>query len=375
MSTTVCLAANTIRYLEGGGHSWVYLNWALGLRAAGCRVIWLESMRRGAPPRQVRSDVAALRRRLAPHGLSDSVALLVGGERPPEGEPEGGLPLEEVFEADLLLNFAYALRPSVVGRFRRSALVDIDPGLNQVWLSEARMRVAPHDVYFTIGETVGRPEARFPDGGRTWHYTPPPVHLPAWPPIDVTNGASYTTITHWWGALMEYRSERYYNGKRDGFLPYFDLPAYVQPQLELAIGRGACIGDERAALERRGWRIEDAHSVAGTPGDYQRYIRGSRAEFSCAKPSCLHLQNAWISDRTLCYLASGKPAVVEHTGDSRFLPDAEGLCRFRNLQEAVRAIESVESDYEWHSRRARALAEEHFDARKVARSVLERALD
>jgi glycosyltransferase involved in cell wall biosynthesis len=114
--------------------------------------------------------------------------------------------------------------------------------------------------------------------------------------------------------------------------------------------------------------------VTATPQDYAAYIRSSRGEFSCAKPSCFLLQNAWISDRTVCYLASGKPAVVEHTGPSRYLPDAEGLLRFRDLDEAAAMLEAAESDYERHSRAARALAEEHFDARKVVTRVLEKAL-
>ena len=86
------------------------------------------------------------------------------------------------------------------------------------------------------------------------------------------------------------------------------------------------------------------------------------------------MQNAWVSDRTLCYLASGRPAVVEHTGPSRILPDAEGLCRFRSLEEAARHLETAATDYERHSRLARALVEEHFDAEKVLGGVLERAL-
>jgi hypothetical protein len=86
------------------------------------------------------------------------------------------------------------------------------------------------------------------------------------------------------------------------------------------------------------------------------------------------MENAWVSDRTLCYLASGKPAVVQHTGASRFLPDAAGLFRFRDLAEAARCLEVVAADYERQAGLARALAEEHFDARKVVRTVLERAL-
>ena len=114
--------------------------------------------------------------------------------------------------------------------------------------------------------------------------------------------------------------------------------------------------------------------MSSTPWDYQRYLQGSRGEFSCAKPSTVRMQNAWVSDRTLCYLASGKPAVVQHTGPSRLVPDAAGLFRFHTPDEAARHLDTAAADYERHSRLARALAEEYFDARRVTASVLERAL-
>jgi hypothetical protein len=132
--------------------------------------------------------------------------------------------------------------------------------------------------------------------------------------------------------------------------------------------------EERRFLEQQGWKIQHAWEVSSTPEQYRTYIQRSRGEFSCVKPSCIRLQNAWISDRTLCYLASGKPAVIQHTGPSRFLPDAAGLFRFRSLEEAARALDAMEADYERQCCLARKLAEEYFDARKVVGSVLERAL-
>jgi len=128
-------------------------------------------------------------------------------------------------------------------------------------------------------------------------------------------------------------------------------------------------------MEPRGWRLREAWDVSSTPGQYRAYVQRSRGEFSCAKPAYVSLDTAWVSDRTLCYLASGKPAVVQHTGPSRILPDAEGLVRFRSIEEAARALAAVEADYERHCRQARALAEEQFDARRVVARVLERALD
>jgi hypothetical protein len=132
--------------------------------------------------------------------------------------------------------------------------------------------------------------------------------------------------------------------------------------------------EQRCMLEDRGWTVVDSHEVAATPWDYQRYIQDSFGEFSCAKPACLKLENAWVSNRTLCYLASGKPAVVQHTGSSKFLPDSAGLFRFRDLKQAAQFVENVVVDYENQSKLARALAEEFFDARKVVGALLERAL-
>lgn len=373
MSLTVCLAANTLNYPEGGGHFWVYLNWALGMRALGCRVIWLETVQPDQTALQVQALVASLKSRLQRYGLAECVALCPAtGDRLAEGAAKGCL---EDPDADLLLNLQYSLHPDVVRRFRRSALIDIDPGLLQIWWSGGHIDVAKYDMYFTIGETVGRPGARFPDAGRQWHYTPPCVALSAWPACSAPLEAPFTTVSHWYeDEWVEDAGGYYRNDKRSGFEPFLDLPRHTAQPLELALCLADDEEDDRRELQERGWRVRQAYSVTSTPWDYQGYIQGSRGEFSCVKPSCVRLANAWVSDRTLCYLASGKPAVVQHTGPSRFLPDADGLLRFRSMDEAVRALESAEVDYERHCRSARMLAEEYFDARKVVAKVLERAL-
>ena len=190
-------------------------------------------------------------------------------------------------------------------------------------------------------------------------------------------GAPFTTVSQWQGGdWMVYGDESYSNQKRDGFLPYLDLPRMTRPPLELALGLAPGPSDEaeKQGLIDRGWRVRRAEEVTGTPWEYQKYIQSSAGEFSCCKPSCIRLQNAWISDRTICYLASGHPAVVQHTGPSRFLPDAAGLFRFRTLEEAAQMLNQVSADYSRQSANARALAEEFFDAAKVARRLLEIAL-
>src|SRR5438876_796096 len=378
MTTTVCMTPLTLGYPEGGGHLWAYLNWALSLRALGCRVIWLEDIGELAatrPRAEVERDIGTLAARLGAHGLGGALALtsFSGHELDPRlaaGRPD----LEAAAaDADVILDFAYDTPAWALELFRRTALVDLDPGLLQLWMSQDKLQVSKHDLYLTIGETVGRSEARFPDGGVRWHHTPTPVFLGAWPPTQAVSGP-YTTVTNWWGDWIELDHEPVCNDKRTAFLEYAELPARTSQRLEMALTLDDYTAEtDVPILERGGWTVRDAWEACVTPDAYRAYIQGSRAEFSCAKPSCRLLANAWISDRTICYLASAKPAVVEHTGPSRFLPEAEGLVRFRDIDEAAAAIEAVEADYGRHSRLARELAEEHFDGEKVVRRVLELA--
>ena len=207
---------------------------------------------------------------------------------------------------------------SLVDRFRRSALVVSIPGCSNVG-SAGQTPLARHHLYFSIGETVGRPDARFPDGGRTWHYTPPCVALDWWPVHSSRPDAAFTAVSHWEGDkdYMVDEGGIYANSKKAGFLPFWDLPQRTSVSLELAL----CLAEREHAkhnsLRSRGWRVRDAHQVASTPWDYESYIQHSRGEFGWVKPSCIRLQNAWVSDRTLGYLASGKPAVVRNPGSSR----------------------------------------------------------
>jgi hypothetical protein len=377
MSLTVCLApAHTVAYPNGGGHFWVYLQWALGLRALGCRVIWLEQVDPAEPPEQTNRNIAVLQKHLARWDLANCLALTTpDAARLPREVAIRSLDLDAAAEADLLLNLWHSLPARVVQRFRRSALIDTDPGLLQMWMTKGSVRVARHDTYFTIGETVGTPAARFPDCGVRWIYTSPPVFLPEWPAVPSDGAAAYTTVAHWWGGTFDYNGTTFWNEKRVAFLEYLELPARTPVQLEVALCLAEYYEEYRRLMEPRGWRLREAWDVSATPDAYRTYVQRSRGEFSCAKPAYVALETAWVSDRTLCYLASGRPAVVQHTGASRFLPDAGGLFRFRNLDEAAAALAAAEADYERHCRQARALAEEHFDARRIVARVLERALE
>lgn len=378
MTTTVCLAANTLYYPHGGGHRWVYLNWALGLRALGCRVVWLEEAEEKYPAGDVGRGVAALRRQLAPYGLADDIALLGWPDGPPARQLADGCDgLDAVADADVLVSFRYGMAEQVVRRFRRSVLVDIDPGLLQIWMSRGQLPVAGYDRYLTTSEAVAAGAVQIPDVGVAWRHAPPPVALDWWHVHPRPTGAPFTTVSHW-GSDVEWvddGSDVYRNDKQAGFAPFADLPSRTTQPLELAL----CLSPWQEAhdvpsLRARGWRVRQSRTVAATPWDYQRYIQQSAGEFSWTKPSCVRLANAWVSDRTLCYLASGKPAVVGHTGPSRLLPDAAGLFRVGDAEQAARALQTIADHYDEHCRLARELAEESFDARQVAAGVLEDVL-
>lgn len=383
VAARVCLATNhLLRNTSLGGHAWVFLNWALGLQALGCELVFLEQLGKKADIEALPAQLRRIREELTSLGVVADFAFVLRPEHEARWEAERDqlAPLacrwEDIADsADLLLNFRYLLPAQVVQRFRRSALIDIDPGLLQCWMHEGYIAPAQHDLFFSIGETVGRPEARFPDCGIDWIHSPAVVHLGAWPLTPAPPApAPYTTVTNWWGKYEVLNGETVGNYKRTYFMECLDLPGRVDARFELAIHHEEGQPSELSILREHGFGARPAHEVSATPRQYHDFIVGSRGEFSCAKPSCMLLQNAWISDRTLCYLATGRPAVVQHTGPSRVLPDHEGLLRFHDVDGAQRCIEAVEGDYDRHARAARALVEEHFSAERVLARLLDRAL-
>lgn len=377
MSHTVCLAANSLGYPQGGSYLWIYLNWALGLRDAGCRVIWLERFGRKTSRERLQELVTALHAHLEPFGLDDAIALYsLSDDSMPRAVTERCLDLDAAAESDLLLDLCYGSDARVVGRFSRSVLVDIDPGQLQIWISNGEMSVAPHDLYFSIGETIGQPGSPVPDCGVEWQYTPPPVSLAEWPftPPPANPDAAYTAITHWWGPAMEYQGQTFENDKRSAFLEFQSLPSSITAPMELAVLLKEGEMEERRRWEESGWRLRHPWEVSGDPLACRAYVQGSRGEFGCAKPSYVRFNTGWLSDRTVCYLATGRPAVLQYTGPNRSLPEGHGVFRFRTLDEAARALAAVEADYERQCRLARCLAEEQFDAKQVVGRVLERAL-
>jgi hypothetical protein len=381
MVTVVISPVNVVNFPDGGGHFWVYMQYVQGLHQLGCEVYWLERFCSSGDQGYDASVLSTFAKRMERYGLAGKLMLYMSHEQSGDSGQYTYLGMTQLEaeailrRADLLLNFDYRIDAILLSCFRRTALVDIDPGLLQFWMATRQLLVPPHDVYITTGETVGTPSALFPDCGRLWFHIRPPICLERWPYVHDPRCEAFTTVSSWWGdEWITDGTEVYENNKRVPFLEFTELPGRTSQRLELALFFGDGDAQDLRVLASHGWRVRHSLEVARTPEMYQAYVQGSRGEFSCAKPSCMKFQNAWISDRTLCYLASGKPVVVQHTGPSAFLPNGEGMFRFATLEEAADALATINRDYERHCRAARALAEAYFDAKQVLRAILNVAL-
>ena len=370
------------QYPEGGGMFWVPLQYLLGLRALGVEAYWLELL-------WPQSDVARARRRLETFqhyvtalGIAEwvTVVLFPDNERDdPSGREEhyGAASAWDLWARardGLLLNLANAIPASLHGRFGRTALFDIDPGQFQLWARDVDLGVGRHDAYLTIGRNLGAPDCPVPLGDVPWQRVWPAVHLPAWPEQPASGAARYTTVTQWWNDGWTVLGNELIEGhKRTSFLRIVELLRQVSVQLELAANMHSGETDDRRALTAKGWHLADPAVVAGTPEAFRRYVQQSRGEFSCAKPSYVRTRPGWVSDRTVCYLASGRPCVVEATGADAHLPASAGLRFFRTVGEAAECLRAVERDYAAAARAARELAEDVFATRVVLPEILKAA--
>lgn len=371
-------SAFVAQYPTGGGNFWVPLQYLLGLRALGVEAYWVELLwTRGEPARE-REAIATFLRHVESLGVSAWVALVYfprGRREEPPGEREHfGLSAVELAARardGLLLNLAHSFTAPLRTGFARTALVDLDPGPFQIWAIDCDLGVGNHDFYLTIGRNLGAPDCAVPLQGIPWRHIWPPVHLPAWPDRSSVRAERYTTVTQWWSGEYAFVDGVMYDcNKRAGFLDKIELPGRVDVPLELAANLHPGETEDRALLERHGWRLADPAAVAGTPQDFRRYVQRSRGELSCAKPAYVRSRSGWLSDRTVCYLASGRPCVVEATGAEKHLPASPGLRFFSSIEEAAEALRAVEADYPRAAAAARALAEEVFAARVVLPQLL-----
>jgi hypothetical protein len=357
-----------------GGASWAVMQYLFGLARLGHEVALVEPIGdgRGAGPLSDSASGAYFRR--LPLSELEGAALVRAQSRETVGTPYPKL-VEFARGADLLLNVSGMLRDErLVEGIPVRVYLDLDPGFNQVWHETGEdVGLDGHTHFVTVGRAIGSADCPVPTCERRWIPTNPPVVLARWPRADLRPaGDAFTTVGHWrsYGPI-EYGGIRY--GQRvHSFRDLLELPKRVAARFQVALGIHPDEERDLGALRANGWELEDPLQAAGTPDRYAEFVRTSKAEIGIAKEGYVASRCGWFSDRSACYLASGRPVVAQETGFSRHLPTGEGLLAFRSLEEAAACVEEVDRDHARHADAARAIAEEHLESDLVLTSLIER---
>ncbi len=274
--------------------------------------------------------------------------------------------------ADMLINISGS-NPARdwFGRVPVRVFIDTDPAfeqVRQVTVRDRRLWTDAHNRFLTFGFGVANNSARVPDDGRNWRFTRQPIALEFWPRTASPTGGPYTTVMQW----DSYPTRSYdgveYGMKSHSFGPYFDLPQHVDAPMALALS-GSHAPAKR--LNEAGWQLHHGPDVTRDIWTYRDFLRRSRGEFAVAKHGYVTSRCGWFSERSACYLASGRPVVTQSTGFEDWLPTGEGLLSFRDATEAAAAIAEIEADYDRHARAARAIAEDEFASDRVLTDLLE----
>lgn len=360
-----------------GGQAWANLQYLLGLQALGVDVTYLEdagdwsvvyNWERGENTWELDYPGGFVKDSLESNGFRGAWAYRTS-------DAIVGLTMDELqarlASADVLLirGIPFLKWREEYDRPRVRTFLDVDPGFTQIRYEQGEPAYVETidrcEMLFTVGQNVGTEAASVPTGGRTWVPTLPPVYLPAWPWEPSNDDYPVSTIMRWRGMKdLELRGQPM--GQKDrAFPPYADLPRRSGRAFSVALTGGG----DRHFLEG-GWAVQPGIDASGTPSAYQRFIAGSAAEFGIAKHCYVATNTGWFSDRSVCYLASGRPVIVQDTGLERWLPRDQGVRWFASPDEALDRVVEVFDDLEGQSRRARHLAETLFNSDRVLEDLL-----
>ena len=366
------------------GIAWQAVNYLVGLEKLGYEAWYVED--HGANPYDPRIgsvvmdcdyNVGYLRAAMERHGFAGRWAYWDA-----INDVHHGLSREAVHalyaEADGLINLCGATR--LRGEHLRCAkriMIDTDPVYEQIKYAKAdpgaRAYVDAHTDFFTYGANLGGPACDVPLCGVAWRPTRPPVDLDLWPRAD-GEPPCFTTIATWEnkGKNIEFAGSDYLWSKHVNFLRFLDLPRH-RPGTCFEMAMLPPDDGVRRQVEEAGWHITDPRPVSADMGDYQRFIAGSRGEFTVAKDIYVRPNSGWFSDRAVCYLASGRPVVTMRTGFTTYCPVGGGLFDYATHEEALAGIDAVAADYPRQSRAARELAGDCFGADRVIGDLLRQA--
>jgi len=371
------LFAGIIARYPFGGVTWCSLMYLLGLRALGHEVFYIEDTGECVydPVQNTRATdpsygTTYIHNALEPFGLGDRWAF-VNYDGSYHGRSADDVK-RYCADADLYLNLSGGswFWRDEYARIPHSAFIDSDPAFTQLAIAK---NVADGEAWyvdffrrfghlFTFGSNIGTPASPIPVGDFRWHHTWQPITIDDWRTAREPNDR-FTSVMTW-----QIESFTDVGGNKDQeFVRFIDLPSRTPQRFELAIN-----GPQKL-LREHGWHTVDAMGVSRTLWDYREFIQRSKAEFGVAKHTYVANRSGWFSDRTECYLAAGRPALVQDTGWTAHLPAGEGLLAFSTPEEAVAGIDAINADYNRHRVGAAEIARSHFDARRVLPPLVEKA--
>jgi hypothetical protein len=349
-----------------GGASWAVLQYVEGFRRLG-HDVWLVE-----PVDELTGAVTSYFRDVArAFGLEERAALLRRSTLETVGTPYAEL-ADAARGSDVLLDIAGLLRDeSLFELVPERVYLDLDPAFTQHWAEEGiDMRLDGHTRFATVGLRLGAPDCAAPTLGREWIRILPPVVLERWPPARRIRFDGFTTVGNWrsYGAVEA-------GGVRHGQRAHtvrrlIELPAHTEATIMPALSIHPDEEADLRALADHGWHLMSAEELAATPARYYDFVQASRAELGLPKEGYVVSRCGWFSDRSACYLASGRPVLLQDTGFSAVLPAGEGLLAYSDVDTAAAGIDAILADYERHRRAARRIAEDLLDSDVVLERLL-----
>jgi len=377
MAKPLAVAVGFIGKLPVAGMSLYVLHYLAGLKDLGYEVHYVERQNGPEecydPVRNVFTDDASV-------ALDYLRGLL----------PEFGIPLERISfidrrnvchgsgwkalcdaldEAEFVLTLADPTWFDELERCPRRGFVDGDPLFTQVAMGAANGYLKHYNTLFSYCTRMGKTDCSVPSLERRWIATRPVVVTRLWDTLPAAAGLPLTTVMNW-GAWEEVAYDgRVYGHKGRAFESFIDLPRSTDQAFELAVGGPA----PKQWLRDHGWHLINPLEVTGAIGAYKEFIARSRADFGIAKHAYIASRSGWFSDRSTCYLASGRPVLHQDTGFTDWLPAGEGVLAFSDASDVLECIKRLDMDYERHARAARRIAEEHFEASRIVGRMLDDA--
>jgi hypothetical protein len=376
---TILLSGMIAGVPQHGGATWAVLQYLLGFKRLGHDVYFVEPLDEMAllpagVPLERSANAAYFRQVVVEFGLEQTATLLLAGTQHTLGLPYAQL-RRIARRADVLVNISGLLTDeALMSQIPLRVYLDLDPAFVQLWHATQGidMRFASHSHFVTIGLAIGHPDCVVPTCGLPWLTTLQPIVLAHWPVAERMTYNALTTVANWRGyGSIEYDGV-FYGQKAHSLRRFVTLPTLTEEKFMLALAIHPDEVKDLAALANNGWGLLDPAEMVHTPASYQQFIQGSKAELGIAKSGYVAARCGWFSDRSVCYLASGRPVIAQETGFSRFLPTGAGLFAFETIDDVLTSIEALKRDYARHARAARAIAQEYFDSNTVLAQLLHR---